>query len=65
MKPLQPLNQRKPHVGDGVSIPTHHDVFTVQQIDSENCTVDLKMIGPAEHWEKSVPWRLLSYLDES
>jgi len=52
-----PQENRIPEKGDRVTTPGLPDMFTVLNVyDSPSRVVDLKLIRPAEHVEKQIPW---------
>jgi hypothetical protein len=59
-----PQENRIPQKGDRVTAQGQNGTFTVLNVyDSPSRVVDLKLIGPAEHVEKQIPWGALIFLD--
>ena len=54
---------RKPKVGDRVAIPGHALVFFIKSVNEEERTVDAETASDVPHVEKSVPWKLLTFID--
>jgi hypothetical protein len=54
---------RIPRVGDRVVALGHHGTFQVVAVHAEKLTVDLKLIGPADHYDNEIPWSVLLFLD--
>lgn len=54
---------RIPKIGDRVIALGQHGTFQVIRVHTENLTVDLKLIGPADCYERDVAWTVLLFLD--
>jgi len=55
--------KRIPRVGDRVVALGHNGTFQVVAVHTENLTVDLKLIGPADYYDSEIPWSVLLFLD--
>jgi hypothetical protein len=54
---------RIPKIGDRVVALGQHGTFQVICVHTEKLTVDLKLIGPADCYERDIPWGVLLFLD--
>jgi hypothetical protein len=54
---------RKPKVGDRVAIPGHALVFFIKSVNEEERTVDAETASDVPHFERNVPWKLLTFID--
>jgi hypothetical protein len=54
---------RIPTIGDRVVALGHNGTFSVSGVHKDKLTVDLKLIGPADQYERAIPWDVLLFLD--
>jgi hypothetical protein len=55
---------RIPKKGDRVFARGIRGTFIVSEVDVEGRRADLKLIGKAEHYERVILWRVLTYADQ-
>jgi hypothetical protein len=41
----------------------HNGTFSVSGVQTDKLTVDLKLIGPADKYERAIPWDVLLFLN--
>lgn len=54
---------RIPKIGDRVVALGHHGTFQVIGVHAESLTVDVRLIGPEDCYERDIPWSVLLFLD--
>jgi hypothetical protein len=52
---------RMPRIGDRVVALGHHGTFHVIAVHKEKLTVDQKLIGPADCYDRDIPWNVLLF----
>jgi hypothetical protein len=57
------LPTRIPRIGDRVVALGHYGTFQAIGVHAETLTVDVKLIGPADCYERDIPWSVLLFLD--
>ena len=55
--------KRIPKIGDRVVALGHNGTFSVSGVQTDKLTVDLKLIGPADRYERVIPWDVLLFLN--
>ena len=61
--PVTDPRTRIPKIGDRVVALGHHGTFHVVAVHTGTLTVDLKLIGPADNYDRHIPWGVLLFLD--